>query len=85
MIKSGNKRICPVENAGGLDNFVRKFLQNPLKILKPYISKGMTVLDLGCGPGYFSIEIAKMVSESGKVIAADLQKRMLEKVRNKVE
>lgn len=45
----------------------------------------MTVLDLGCGPGYFSVEIAKMVSESGKVIAADLQKGMLEKVRNKVE
>jgi ubiquinone/menaquinone biosynthesis C-methylase UbiE len=78
--KDRNKRICPVELAGGLDNSVRRLLQNPQKILKPYIRAGMTVLDLGCGPGFFSVEIAKMVSDSGKVIAADLQDGMLEKV-----
>jgi len=36
-----NKRICPVENAGGLDNSLRRFLQNPQRILKPYIKKGL--------------------------------------------
>jgi ubiquinone/menaquinone biosynthesis C-methylase UbiE len=45
----------------------------------------MTVLDLGCGPGFFSVEIAKMVSDSGKVIAADLQDGMLEKVNKKIK
>jgi ubiquinone/menaquinone biosynthesis C-methylase UbiE len=80
-----NKRICPVERSGGLDNFVRRWLQNPQKILKPYISHGMTVLDLGCGPGFFSIEMAKMLSDSGKVIAADLQDGMLEKVIEKIK
>jgi ubiquinone/menaquinone biosynthesis C-methylase UbiE len=55
------------------------------RILKPYISKEMTVLDLGCGPGFFSIEIAKMISDSGKVIAADLQAGMLEKVNKKIK
>jgi len=80
-----NQRVCPVENAGGLDNSLRRFLQNPRKLLEPYISKGMTVLDLGCGPGFFSIEIARLLSDSGKVIAADLQDGMLEKVRNKIE
>lgn len=80
-----NKRICPVERAGGLDNFVRRLLQNPQKILSPYISKGMTVLDLGCGPGFFSIAIAKMLSDSGKVIAADLQQGMLDKVIKKIK
>jgi len=44
----------------------------------------MTVLDLGCGPGFFSIEIAKMLNNSGKVIAVDLQEGMLEKVKNKI-
>ena len=82
---SEKKRICPVENAGGLDNSIRKFLQNPQKILKPFIQEGMTVLDLGCGPGFFSIEIAKMLSNSGKVIAADLQDGMLEKVNKKIK
>lgn len=84
MSKEQNNRICPVERAGGLDNSVRRLLQNPYKILKPYIRSGMIVLDLGCGPGFFSIEIAKMLFDSGKVIAADLQDGMLEKVTKKI-
>jgi ubiquinone/menaquinone biosynthesis C-methylase UbiE len=85
MSNEKNKRICPVEYAVGLDNSVRRLLQNPRKILKPYIHEGMTVLDLGCGPGFFSIEIAKMLKDSGKVIAADLQEGMLEKVNKKIK
>ena len=85
MSKEKDKRICPIENAGALDNSFRKLLQNPQKILNPYIKAGMTVLDLGCGPGYFTVEIAKMLKDSGKVIAADLQDGMLNKVRKKIE
>jgi ubiquinone/menaquinone biosynthesis C-methylase UbiE len=85
MSNEKNKRICPVEYAGGLDNSIRRLFQNPGKILKPYISMGMTVLDLGCGPGFFTIEIAKMLKDSGKVIAADLQEGMLEKVTKKIK
>ncbi len=80
-----NKRICPLEMAGALDNSLRKLFQNPQRILSPFISEGMTVLDLGCGPGFFSIMIAKMLNNSGKVIAADLQEGMLEKVMNKIK
>ena len=84
MVNSRNTRICPVENAGGLDNPLRKYLQNPKKILKPYIKEGMTVLDMGCGPGFFTLEIAKMLNNSGKVIAVDLQQGMLDKIRQKI-
>ncbi|HUX56397.1 MAG TPA: class I SAM-dependent methyltransferase [Bacteroidales bacterium] len=84
MDNSLNRRVCPVERAGGLDNSLRRLFQNPKRILKPYINSGMTVLDLGCGPGFFSIEIAKMMNGSGKVIAADLQEGMLEKVYKKI-
>ena len=80
-----NNRVCPVERAGGLDNRIRRWIQNPQKILGAYIEKGMTVLDIGCGPGFFSIDIAKMVGESGRIIAADLQEGMLEKVRDKIK
>ena len=45
----------------------------------------MTVLDLGCGPGFFSVEIARMLYNSGKVIAADLQEGILNIVRNKLK
>jgi ubiquinone/menaquinone biosynthesis C-methylase UbiE len=84
MSNEANIRICPVEYAGGLDNSFRRLLQDPHKILKPYIQKGMTVLDLGCGPGFFSIEIANMLAGSGKVISADMQDGMLEKVQSKI-
>ena len=80
-----NHRICPVERAGSLDSRFRRWLQNPQKILKPYIKEGMTVLDLGCGPGFFSIDMAQMVGNSGGVIASDLQKGMLQKVRDKIK
>lgn len=79
------KRICPVEKACGLDNKIRRFFQNPQKILGRYIKDGMTILDLGCGPGFFSVEIAKMIGKSGKVIAADLQEGMLQILRNKIK
>ena len=77
-------RVCPVEASGGLDNSIRRFIQNPYKIVKPYISKDMTVLDFGCGPGFFTIEIAKLLTGNGKVIAADLQDGMLAKVKKKI-
>jgi ubiquinone/menaquinone biosynthesis C-methylase UbiE len=73
-----------VEKAGGLDNTLRRWVQNPHKITKPYIREGMTVLDLGCGPGFFSLDMAELVGESGRVIAADLQDGMLEKLGNKI-
>lgn len=82
---TNNKTVCPVEIAGGLDNRIRRLFQNPQKILKRYIQKGMTILDLGCGPGFFSIAAAEMVGVTGKVIAVDLQEGMLSKVRNKIK
>lgn len=78
-------RVCPVELAGSLDNRIRRWFQDPRKILGPYIKDGMTVLDMGCGPGFFSIELAKMVGQSGRVIASDLQEGMLQKLRNKIQ
>ena len=78
-------RVCPVILAGGLDNRIRRWLQDPRKILGPYIKEGMTVLDVGCGPGFFSIELAQMVGKSGRVIASDLQEGMLRKLRDKIQ
>jgi ubiquinone/menaquinone biosynthesis C-methylase UbiE len=84
MSSEDKNRVCPVEASGGLDTPIRRFIQNPNKILKPYICKDMTVLDFGCGPGFFTVEIAKMLSGNGKVIAADLQEGMLAKVKKKI-
>jgi ubiquinone/menaquinone biosynthesis C-methylase UbiE len=80
-----NNRVCPVERAGILDHRIRRWLQDPQKILRPYIEEGMTVLDIGCGPGFFSIDVAQMVGPSGRVIASDLQEGMLQKLRDKIQ
>lgn len=80
-----NEHVCPVEKAGGLDSGIRKLLQRPKKILGNYVESGMTVLDLGCGPGFFSVEVAEMVGASGKVIAVDMQEGMLRKLESKIQ
>lgn len=82
---NSNVHVCPVEHAGSLDSRFRRFLQNPRRILGPYVKEGMTVVDLGCGPGFFTIDLAQMVGESGRVIAADLQEGMLEKLGRKIQ
>lgn len=80
-----NNRVCPVEKAKMLDSWFRKLFQNPKKILRKYIKKGMTVLDFGCGSGFHTIEIAKLLDSTGKVIAVDFQEGMLNIVKNKMQ
>jgi len=84
-VSERNKRVCPIGIAGGLDTRLRRWIQNPQKILDPYIREGLIVLDIGCGPGFFSIDMAKMIGKSGRVIAADLQEGMLQKLRDKIQ
>ena len=79
-----NIHIHSVEKAGALESSFRYIFQNPRKILETYLKPGMTVLDLGCGPGFFTTEIGHILGNSGKVIAADIQNGMLEKVRQKI-
>jgi ubiquinone/menaquinone biosynthesis C-methylase UbiE len=77
------RRICPSWLTPALDNPIRKLIHDPEKILNGYIEGGQTVLDLGCGPGTFTIAMAKLVGENGKVIAVDVQNEMLQTVREK--
>ena len=58
-------------------------IHNSEKILGGHIESGQTVLDLGCGSGTFTIAMAKMVGELGKVIAVDVQDEMLQIVRRR--
>lgn len=78
-------RPMPIENASGIDNGFRKLIHNPGKILRGPVKEGMVVLELGCGPGFFTPEIARLVGKSGRVIAADLQEGMLQILSKKLE
>jgi ubiquinone/menaquinone biosynthesis C-methylase UbiE len=78
-------RHCPVWLSFFLDNWVRRIAHNPKKILSPFVRPGQTVLDVGCGPGVFTIPLAELVGEKGLVIAADIEDEMLGKVAKKAE
>jgi ubiquinone/menaquinone biosynthesis C-methylase UbiE len=73
-----------MEHAGLFDTWYRRLLQNPNRILGDFIEPGMTVMDIGCGPGYFTVPMARMVGPAGRVIAADVQKEMLDLVGEKM-
>ncbi|MFH1117646.1 MAG: methyltransferase domain-containing protein [Pseudomonadota bacterium] len=70
--------ICPWWMGYVLLNPLRRLRENPYKILGPYVTQGMTVVDYGCGMGYFTLALAGMVGPGGKVIAVDLQRKMLD-------
>ena len=76
-------RVCPATISWGLDNNFRKILQPPERIFGTFIHPGDTVLDIGCGPGFFTRAMARMVGDDGLVIAVDLQEEMLEKLQER--
>jgi len=49
------------------------------------ISKGMNILDFGCGSGEYTIPIAKTVSNLGKVYGLDKDINELQRLQNKAE
>lgn len=72
-----NKHVCPWWLAYTFDNPLRRIFHNPDKIFTPYLNEGMTAIDIGCGMGYFSIGMAKIVGKTGKIISVDIQQKML--------
>jgi len=68
-----------------LDSDFRRWLQPPDKVIeRSGIKRGMTVLDLGCGSGAFTIFVARAVGERGKVYAVDIQPAMLHQLERKL-
>ena len=80
-----DKHVCPWWMCFTFDNLLRRLVQNPEKIIEPYVHSGDTVLDVGPGMGYFSIPLAKMVGERGRVFAADVQIEMLNALQKRAK
>lgn len=70
--------VCPPAIAGLLNSRVRRLFHKPERMLAPYVKQGDTVADIGCGPGYFTVVMARMVAPGGRVYAVDLQQEMLD-------
>ncbi|HEY3296092.1 MAG TPA: class I SAM-dependent methyltransferase [bacterium] len=69
--------ICPWWLGYALISPLRRLWQEPRRLLAPHVKDGMTVLEPGPGMGYFTLELARLAGPSGRVIAVDVQPKML--------
>ncbi len=62
---------------------IRRWMQNPEELLAPYVREGMTVLEPGPGMGFFTLPMARITGPAGRVIAVDIQAKMLDSLRRR--
>jgi len=71
------QRVCPWWLGYLLASPIRRWFEDPAKLLAPYVREGMTVLEPGPGMGFFTLDLARLVGSSGRVVAVELQPRMI--------
>jgi len=77
-------RVCPWWLGYFLASPIRRWIgQDPVKIVRPYVHEGMTVLEPGPGMGFFTLPLARLVGSSGRVIAVDLQPKMIASLKRR--
>jgi ubiquinone/menaquinone biosynthesis C-methylase UbiE len=77
-------RVCPWWLGYFLISPLRRLQVNPAKLLSPFVRQGMTVLEPGPGMGFFTIPLARLVGSKGRVVAVDVQPKMLRKLKRRV-
>jgi ubiquinone/menaquinone biosynthesis C-methylase UbiE len=70
-------RVCPWWLGYLLACPLRRRVHNAAAILAPYVHEGMTVLEPGPGMGFFTLELGRRVGARGRVVAVDIQPKML--------
>ena len=78
-------RVCPWWLGYFLVSPIRRWLTKPEPIIAPYVRPGMTVLEPGPGMGFFTLPLAERVGDNGKVIAIDLQQKMISRLKKRAE
>ena len=76
--------VCPWWLGYLLVSPVRRLRHSPRKILSPYIHEGMTILEPGPGMGFFTIEAGRLAGPNGRVVAIEVQQRMIDGLRRRV-
>ncbi len=81
IIRYFHKFPMPEFLANLIDNPLRRKIQPPSEMpLRHGIKPGMTVLEVGPGNGRYTLETARRVGSTGKVIAIDIEPKMIERV-----
>lgn len=79
------EHVCPWWVGHLLASPLRRLFQKPERMLGAYVQEGMTVLDAGCAMGFFSLPLARMVGEKGRVICVDVQERMIRSLEKRAK
>ena len=77
--------VCPWWLGYWLASPIRKLRHDPTIILSPFVRAGMTILEPGPGMGFFTLPMAQMVGESGRVVAVDIQPKMIKNLQRKAQ
>ncbi|MGE5189937.1 MAG: class I SAM-dependent methyltransferase [Gemmatimonadota bacterium] len=75
--------VCPWWLGYLLASPLRRLAHDPAAILRPFVTEGMTVFEAGPGMGFFTLELARLVGARGRVVAVDVQPRMLAELRRR--
>ncbi len=68
-----------------MESRFRQWLMNPVKTLQGAgIRPGQTVLEVGCGTGFFTIPAAQLIGDQGCLVAMDVLSDYTERVSKKV-
>jgi SAM-dependent methyltransferase len=76
-------RVCPWWVGYFLASPLRRWLQDPGAIVGPFVAEGMIVLEPGPGMGFFTLELARRVGAKGRVLAVDVQPKMLDGLKKR--
>jgi 2-polyprenyl-3-methyl-5-hydroxy-6-metoxy-1,4-benzoquinol methylase len=80
------EHVCPWWIGYLLASPVRRWMtEKPESLLGPYVQEGMTVLEPGPGMGFFTLPLARMVGPKGRVVAADIQPKMLSSLERRAQ
>ncbi len=77
--------ICPVWIGRLMALPLRRLFHDPEQILSGYVEPGMTVLDVGCAMGFFSLPLARLVGPRGRVLCVDCQEKMLKSLAKRAD
>ncbi|HTP69094.1 MAG TPA: class I SAM-dependent methyltransferase [Dongiaceae bacterium] len=79
-----SERVCPWWLGYLLASPIRKFWYDPRRVLAPLVREGQRALEPGPGMGFFTLELARLVGPNGRVVAIDLQPKMIERLKRRV-
>ena len=84
MARLGKKMPCPASASWLVDSAIRRhYMRNVLDRIG--IHPGETVLELGPGPGVFTVEAARRVGPEGRLIVVDVQPQMIDRVEKRLQ